>query len=172
MFCRNCGKELVGTPEFCMSCGAKPMAGTSFCPGCGAPTTPMTEICVKCGVKVGGKAAAALGSAWMPMAAGIMDLVAGVAGVVIGIIYAVVFGFLTFFIAKLGALPGATMAILSIVSIIGGVFAMRKAAWGFALAAAICTLIAGFVGLPFAWPHIPLGIAAIIFTVLAKGQFK
>jgi len=52
MFCRNCGKELTGTPEFCMSCGARPMAGTSFCPGCGAPTTPLTEICVKCGARV------------------------------------------------------------------------------------------------------------------------
>ena len=52
MFCRNCGKELTGSPEFCMNCGAKPMAGTSFCPGCGAPTTPLTEICVKCGARV------------------------------------------------------------------------------------------------------------------------
>ena len=52
MFCRNCGKELTGTPEFCMNCGAKPMAGTSFCSACGAPTTPLTEICVKCGTRV------------------------------------------------------------------------------------------------------------------------
>jgi len=52
MFCRNCGRELTGSPEFCMNCGARPMAGTSFCPGCGAPTTPLTEICVKCGARV------------------------------------------------------------------------------------------------------------------------
>ena len=52
MFCRNCGKELTGSPEFCMNCGAKPMAGTSFCPGCGAPTVPLAEICVKCGTRV------------------------------------------------------------------------------------------------------------------------
>jgi TM2 domain-containing membrane protein YozV len=52
MFCRNCGKELTGTPEFCMNCGARPMAGTSFCPGCGAPTTPLSEICVKCGTRL------------------------------------------------------------------------------------------------------------------------
>ena len=52
MFCRNCGKELIGSPEFCMNCGAKPMAGTSFCPGCGAPTVPLAEICVKCGTRV------------------------------------------------------------------------------------------------------------------------
>ena len=52
MFCRNCGKELVGTPEICVNCGAKPMSGTSFCHGCGAPTTPLTEICLKCGARV------------------------------------------------------------------------------------------------------------------------
>ena len=53
MFCRNCGKELIGSPEFCPNCGAKPTSGTSFCLGCGAPTTPLTEICMKCGVRVG-----------------------------------------------------------------------------------------------------------------------
>ena len=52
MFCRNCGKELTGSPEICLNCGAKPMSATSFCPDCGAPTTPLTEICVKCGTRV------------------------------------------------------------------------------------------------------------------------
>jgi len=52
MFCRNCGKELTGSPEICINCGAKPMGGTGFCHSCGAPTTPLTEICVKCGTKV------------------------------------------------------------------------------------------------------------------------
>jgi hypothetical protein len=168
MFCRNCGKELTGAPEFCMNCGAKPMSGTSFCPGCGAPTTPMTEICTKCGVKVAPKAAAP-GGAWMPVTAGILDLIVGVPGLIIGIICAVIGGFLTFFIAGLGALLGAPLIILSIVAIVGGVFAIRKRAWGFALAAAICGFI---VGLPFIAPAILLGIPAIVFTALGKGQFK
>jgi hypothetical protein len=169
MFCRNCGKELAGAPEFCMNCGAKPMAGTNFCPGCGAPTTPMTEICTKCGVRVAGKAAAATGGAWMPVTAGILDLVVGVPSLIIGIIWAIVGGFLTFFIAGLGALLGAPMIILSIVAIVGGVFAISKRAWGFALAAAICGFI---VGLPLVAPAILLGIPAIVFTALGKGQFK
>jgi hypothetical protein len=54
MFCRNCGKELIGSPEFCPGCGAKPTRGTSFCSYCGAPTTPLTRICYKCGVRVVG----------------------------------------------------------------------------------------------------------------------
>ncbi len=28
MFCRNCGKELTGSPEICPNCGAKLMTGT------------------------------------------------------------------------------------------------------------------------------------------------
>jgi len=52
MFCRNCGKELIGTPEICPNCGAKPMSATSFCPNCGVPTTPLTEICMKCGARI------------------------------------------------------------------------------------------------------------------------
>ena len=53
MHCRNCGKELIGTPEYCVGCGAKPMAGNKFCQACGAATDPMAELCLKCGAKLG-----------------------------------------------------------------------------------------------------------------------
>jgi predicted amidophosphoribosyltransferase len=52
MFCRNCGKEWPGEPEFCMNCGARPLSGTAYCPACAAPTTPLSEICVKCGARL------------------------------------------------------------------------------------------------------------------------
>ena len=52
MFCRNCGKELVGTPELCLGCGAKPLAGNTFCQACGAGTNPLAEICIKCGARL------------------------------------------------------------------------------------------------------------------------
>ena len=52
MFCRNCGKELVGTPEICLGCGAKPLTGSSFCQSCGSETNPLTEICIKCGARL------------------------------------------------------------------------------------------------------------------------
>jgi TM2 domain-containing membrane protein YozV len=58
MFCRNCGKELAGTPEICPGCGAKPLVGSSFCHACGAKTNPLAVICVKCGAKLEGKIAA------------------------------------------------------------------------------------------------------------------
>jgi TM2 domain-containing membrane protein YozV len=53
MFCRNCGKELIGTPEFCVGCGAKPLAGNKFCQACSAPTDPMAAVCLKCGAGLG-----------------------------------------------------------------------------------------------------------------------
>jgi hypothetical protein len=143
------------------------MAGTSFCPGCGAPTTPLTEICPKCGAKVAGKAAAT-GSTWMPVTAGILDLVIGVPGLIVGIIWAVV-GFVFWFAGWLGVLMGGPMIILSIIAIVGGVFAIKKRAWGFALAAAICGFI---VGLPLIAPAILLGVPAIVFTALGKGKFE
>jgi TM2 domain-containing membrane protein YozV len=55
MFCRNCGKELIGTPEICLGCGAKPLGGSSFCQNCGAKTNALAEFCTKCGAKLGVK---------------------------------------------------------------------------------------------------------------------
>lgn len=49
MYCRNCGKELIGVPELCMNCGARPLAGNSFCNACASPTNALAEICIKCG---------------------------------------------------------------------------------------------------------------------------
>ena len=57
MFCRNCGKELTGTPGVCVSCGANPLMGSSFCHTCGAVTNPLAEICFSCGTRLGGAAA-------------------------------------------------------------------------------------------------------------------
>ena len=53
MFCRNCGKELRGTPEVCVGCGAKPLVGGNFCHACGAATNPLAEICMSCGARLG-----------------------------------------------------------------------------------------------------------------------
>jgi TM2 domain-containing membrane protein YozV/RNA polymerase subunit RPABC4/transcription elongation factor Spt4 len=52
MFCRNCGKNLAGSPDICPGCGAKPLSGTKFCNVCGATTTALTEICKKCGTRL------------------------------------------------------------------------------------------------------------------------
>ena len=74
MFCRNCGKELTGSPEICLGCGARPLQGTDFCQHCGAPTTPLTEICVNCGARVSRAGAhALLASRWARLGAAVVD---------------------------------------------------------------------------------------------------
>ena len=151
-----------------MSCGVKPLRGTSFCPNCGAQTTAMTEICPKCGARVAGKTATT-GGTWMPLTAGILELIIGVPGLILGLIAVAVGSIATFFIAGLGGLIGAPIVILSIVAVIGGVFAIRKRAWGFALAGAICGFV---VGLPLVAPAILLGIPAIIFVALGREHFE
>jgi len=167
MFCRNCGKELAGSPEFCMNCGAKPMAGSSFCPGCGAPTTPITEICTNCGARV---AKAIDGKTWKPTTAGILGIIAGVVGIIFGIVIAVLgaIGGGVLAVFRLPALGGmivgatAIPLILGIVAIVGSIYALMRRRWGLALAGSICSLFCVWF----------LGIPAIIFVILGKGEFE
>ena len=170
MFCRNCGKELIGSPEICTECGAKPMNGTSFCPDCAAPTTELTEICPKCGARVAGKVAGKAGGTWMPLTVGILNLVAGTIGVIVGIIAAVIGGLVTFFIAGAGAAYGVVAIILAIVAIVAGVSALKREKWGLVLTGSICALVAGILLLNGL--GIVLAIAAIVLTILGKKHFE
>ncbi len=154
----------------CPECGAKPTSGTSFCPNCGAATTELTEICPKCGAGVAGKVAEKAGGTWMPLTAGILDLVAGTIGVIAGIIVAAIGGLLTFFIGGVGATYGVVAIILSIVAIVAGVSAIRRAKWGLVLTGSICALVAGILLLNGL--GIVLAIAAIVFTILGKKHFE
>ena len=162
MFCRNCGKELIGMPGLCLNCGARPLAGSSFCPGCGAQTSPVAEICIKCGARLVMPAGAKRTA--MPIAAGILSIIAGFLGFFLGIFLATImeatwweegaFGFGLFF--------GVPIIIFGIIAIVGGVYALRRRIWGLALAGSICA----FLGAWF------LGIPAIILIALSKKEFK
>jgi len=56
---------------------------------------------------------------------------------------------------------GAVLAVLGIIAIIGGASAIRRSSFGLSLAGAICALL----------PINVLGILAVIFVSLAKGEF-
>ena len=58
----------------------------------------------------------------------------------------------------------AVLIVLGIVSLVGGIFAIQRRIWGMALAGAICAL--------FPPPVIALGILAIVFVAMGKGEFK
>jgi len=162
MFCRNCGKELIGSPEFCPGCGAKPMKAASFCHGCGAPTTSLTEICTKCGARV----AKVEEHTWKSTTSGILSIIAGAIEVLIGIVGAIVGSIAGALLSFLGigwvvAGAFAIPLIIGIVAITGGIYALRRRAWGLALAGSICSIFIWFLGIP-----------AIIFAILGKKEFK
>lgn len=64
-------------------------------------------------------------------------------------------------VAALYAGVGAVIFILGILSLVGGIFALRRKLWGLALAGSIAAVIVFF----------PIGVVSIIFTSLAKPEF-
>ena len=129
---------------------------------------------------------------WKPTTAGILSIIAGVPATIGGIVIAVVGGSVVALGAILWAeiipgietIPGmpvilGTVAIilgvltipliaLGIVAILGGIYALKRRKWYLALAGAICSLICT-IPLQSA---IILGILAIIFVTIGKGEFE
>jgi hypothetical protein len=102
------------------------------------------------------------------MVAGILDIVAGSLGIILAI--ALIFvGVLMRFVPDMPpylvpiftalALP---FAIVGILAIVGGIYALRRKIWGLALAGSIAAF----------FPSWLLGIAAIVLTALSKKEFE
>lgn len=122
-----------------------------------------------------------MGRTWMPIAAGILNIISGVFVLVGGIVVAtldepVVTAITRYYIYSVGpsveltplvvtiviAGLAAALIISGLISISGGICALKRRLWGLALTGAIFT----FSYLP------PSGILAIIFTALSKREFK
>ena len=98
----------------------------------------------------------------MVKAAGILTIIGGIVGIVAG---AIALGATTLVAAitgmfGLGAIGGGLLA-LGIIALIGGIFALRRRVWGFALTGAILAC--------FCLP--PLGVLSIIFLAVRKKEF-
>ena len=111
---------------------------------------------------------------WMPTVAGILDIVSGALGLCMGL-------FMTFARHAAGAVSNASrfgmhppipagfhpwvgiaLIVISILAVIGGIFALKVKNWGLALAGSICAVISGRL----------LGVIALILTVLGKKDFS
>jgi lysylphosphatidylglycerol synthetase-like protein (DUF2156 family) len=112
---------------------------------------------------------------WKPTAAGILTIIAGFLGLLIAVALAIGLGIAGTLVGMIPGFPGAGFLaliavpgiILSVVAIVGGIYALRRSAWGLALAGAICALV---FTLPFlGWI---LAILAIIFVSLGKREFS
>ena len=101
---------------------------------------------------------------WKPTVAGILAIIAGAVEVIAGIAFATGVGFWWGFLG-LGWLSAvfAPLIVFGIIAIIGGIYALLRKIWGLALAGSICALIG---------PWFILGLLAIIFVSLGKGEFK
>jgi hypothetical protein len=112
---------------------------------------------------------------WKPTAAGILTIIAGFLGLLIAVAIAVGLGIAGILMDMIPGFPGAGFLaliavpaiILSVVAIVGGIYAVRRRVWGLALAGAICALL---FTLPFlGWI---LAILAIVFVSLGKREFS
>jgi len=100
---------------------------------------------------------------WRGTTAGILTIIGGIFGIVAGGFAAFITGLAALLpgFAWIGAIGGALLA-LGIIALIGGIFILKRKAWGFGLVGAICAL----------FPIIPLGILAIIFVSKGKKEFS
>jgi hypothetical protein len=105
---------------------------------------------------------------WMPTVAGILDIVAG--GLSLSVLFLFAVGPMIIMPLNEGTfslnwslflmvIPGLAIEALAIV---GGVFAIQRRKWRWALAGSIAAF----------FPSWPLGIAAIVLTILSKNEFE
>jgi hypothetical protein len=101
---------------------------------------------------------------WKPTTAGILAIIAGALQVILGTLGATGISFVggIFGIGWLSAIFSPLIA-FGIIAIIGGAFALKRNVWGLALAGSICALVG---------PWFILGLLAIIFVSLGKGEFE
>jgi hypothetical protein len=124
-----------------------------YCPQCGAPLEPNDKFCMNCGTRLSDYGVVFGGAAqtWKPTAAGTLTISAGVFGLIVGIVF-------------IGRGPlfmvGLLAIMIGVVAVAGGICALKRRAWGLALAGSICSV--------FCW----LGIPAIIFIALSKQEFS
>jgi hypothetical protein len=116
---------------------------------------------------------------WKPTTAGILNIISG-AGGIIGFFFLLLFGMIIVNAASWGGFTeqdietlsvglSATVfivlaiisAVLGILTLIGGIFALKRKLWGLALAGSIASAISGSL----------LGILAIIFLAMSKDEF-
>jgi hypothetical protein len=104
---------------------------------------------------------------WMPMVAGILDIVAGSLGIILAIALIFVGALMRFvpdvppYLFPIFTALSLPFAIVGILAIVGGIYALRKKIWGLALAGSIAAFFPCWI----------LGLTAIVLTVLSKKEF-
>src|SRR4030042_1530462 len=109
-----------------------------------------------------------MGKTWKPTVAGILDIIAGSLGLVVACALAIsgsLMGIMPEFCQFLPlyfiifVIP---LALIKILAIVGGIYALQRKNWGLALAGSIAAFL----------PLSLVGLAAIVFTALSKNEFE
>ncbi len=107
---------------------------------------------------------------WMPLTAGILDIICGAWGIFFSIILILLGRVILALVQVPPAVAPIFMAmaipfgVLSILAIVGGVFALRRKVWGLALAGSIASLFSPYFFI--------LAIASIVMTAFSKNEFE
>lgn len=105
---------------------------------------------------------------WMPTTAGILEIIAGSFGVIAAGVLNLIAGITRFVpevprsLAPIFVGLSVPLAILGILAIVGGVYALHRKMWGLALAGSIGAFFTSWL----------LGIAAIVITAMSKDEFE
>ena len=117
---------------------------------------------------------------WKPTVAGILNIVSGALGLlaVAGLIIAIVVTSgaadlpgteeIPHFVSGLLTGIAVSLAIFSILSLVGGIYEVQRKIWGLALAGSISSI---FASIPILG-GLPVGITATVLTALSKGEFE
>jgi hypothetical protein len=111
----------------------------------------------------------------LPVAAGIICIVVGALSLIGGFFMSLFFSVMSASTYWEGTISSENVSVIAwvlflpylvvcVLSIVGGVFALRRKTWGLALTGAICCLLTWW-----AWMA---GVAAIILVVLSKKEFS
>ncbi len=134
-----------------------------FCPKCGKETTENAIFCAGCGAGLTGVQTAQ--KTRFSTAAGILDIVAGGFSLFSLVFVAIV---LLVMVADDEGVPGFLLliplglAVMSVLAIVGGIFALRRKSWAMALTGAIAATLTSSL----------LGVAALVLTVMSRDEFE
>jgi hypothetical protein len=135
-----------------------------YCPNCNKETVENAMFCAGCGAGLTGGQPAKK-TRWST-AAGILDIVAGVS-YILGLVFAVTV--MLFVMHVGGEVQGGFVllfpiggAVMSILAIVGGIFALRRKNRAMALAGATGAALT----------LSPFGVAALILTVMGRDEFE
>ena len=130
---------------------------------------------------------------WMPITAGILDILNGAFGIFVGLFFLMIEGWLAW--GPLYEIGGPVLIVIGVLAIVGSVFVFKRKRWGLALAGVIFAITPtalftylfwrsfdpsffsdahlSTILINFLWGFIAVpAIFAIILTVLSRKQFE